>query len=414
MPETPPEKTEILIIGAGYTGLSAAITAAREGAKITVIDAMVPGQGASTRNGGMIGAHARVAVEAITAAFGRDTAIRLVNEAPKAYAFTRRLIADEGIDCDFIQTGRVVLDSTQTAFDQSRRLAEALHRLAGYDMQVIEKPDLGAHIATDAYKGGVYYPDHGGLHPRKFHDGLMRVALGAGVLVVQNCPVLSVEGPEGAFLANTASGSIRADKVIFATNGYTGARFGHISRRIFALPSFIIATEKLDAGLIARLAPGLRMMVETRARHSYFRISPDGSRILFGGRAGMVPYGPVFAAMRLRDTMVGIWPELKDAAISHSWRGNTGFTFQQMPHVGSHNGRHFAFGYSGSGVALAPYLGMKVAYQALGDQRGDTAYSETVPTTRIWYSGGRPLFLIAGEVWYRQVVDRWEGWQARK
>lgn len=242
----------------------------------------------------------------------------------------------------------------------------------------------------------------------------MAAALKAGATVVQNCPVQAVDGVEGAFLVRSQGGAVRADKVIFATNGYTRPPFRYLSRRIFPLPSFLIATEKLPPELIGKLAPGRRMMVESRVRHSYYRVSPDGSRIVFGGRAGMIPYGPEFAAQRLRATMLGIWPELRDVAITHSWSGFTGFTFEQMPHVGVHNGRHFAFGYSGSGVALAPYLGHKVALAALGDPAGETAYARTIPTTRAFYRGGAPHFLIAGELWYRQVVDRWEALQARR
>lgn len=413
LPEVASGNTDILIIGGGFTGLSAAITARRAGARVCVLDAMVPGKGASSRNGGMVGAHARIAYEAMVRSFGQDAAVALLNEAPRAYAFTRGLIEGEGIDCEFKETGRVVLASSTKSFEQLATLAKTLQQLAGYNMEIVEKADLGQHIQTDAYKGGVFYPDHGGLQPRKFHDGLLAIALREGVEVVQNCPVLAVEGKEGAFRIHTKHGIVGAEKVIFATNGYTRAPFTYLSRRIFPLPSFIIATEKLPAELIQRLAPGGRMMVETRAKHSYYRVSPDGSRIVFGGRAGMVPYGPVFAGMRLADTMTGIWPELKGVGISHSWRGYTGFTFEQMPHVGSFNGRHFAFGYSGSGVALAPYLGMKVAYQALGDPRGETAYSRTVPTTRPYYRGGYPAFLAAGELWYRQVIDRIERYQSR-
>lgn len=414
LPEAPPPRADILIVGGGFTGLSAAITAARKGAKVVVCDAGVPGQGASTRNGGMVGAHARIAVEAMEASFGREATIALLNEAPKAYAFTRNLIAAEGIECGFRETGRVVLASTRKSFEGLKRLATRLHDLAGYDMRVVEKADLGQHIATEAYQGAVFYPDHGGLQPRQFHDGLMAAALKAGATLVQNCPVQAVDGVEGAFLVRSQGGAVRADKVIFATNGYTRPPFRYLSRRIFPLPSFLIATEELPPEMIGKLAPGRRMMVESRVRHSYYRVSPDGSRIVFGGRAGMIPYGPEFAAQRLRATMLGIWPELRDVAITHSWSGFTGFTFEQMPHVGVHNGRHFAFGYSGSGVALAPYLGHKVALAALGDPAGETAYARTIPTTRAFYRGGAPHFLIAGELWYRQVVDRWEALQARR
>jgi glycine/D-amino acid oxidase-like deaminating enzyme len=410
----PSSSCDILIVGGGFTGLSAAITAARAGARVIVVDAVVPGQGASTRNGGMVGAHARIAIDAMIASFGQDAAHALLNEAPRAYAYTKGFIQDENITCDFRQTGRVVLANTHKQFDYLSGLATRLQAVANYDMQIVPRAALGAHIASDAYLGAVFYPDHGGLQPRKFHDGLMAIALREGVEVVQTCPVLGIERTPGGFQARTKGGPIRAEKVILATNGYTRKPFRWLARRVFPLPSFIIATEPLDPARLHQLAPGNRMMVEARVKHSYYRISPDGTRIVFGGRAGMVPYGPDFAAKRLRATMLNVWPSLSDVKISHSWRGYTGFTFEQMPHVGSHEGMHFAFGYSGSGVALAPYLGMKAAYQALGDHRGETAYSRTTPTTRGFYPGGYPAFLIGGEVWYRQVIDRVEARAARR
>jgi glycine/D-amino acid oxidase-like deaminating enzyme len=412
LPQNPPEKTDVAIIGAGYTGLTAALTARRAGADVTVIDAMVPGQGASSRNGGMFGAHTRISLAAMTRSFGRAAAVAILNEAPAAYEFTRGLIQDEGLDCDFQQTGRIVLASSRQAQAEQVAMATALKDLTGYELGVIPRDGLGAHINSDAYRGGILYEDHGALQPRKFHDELMRIALREGVNVVQNCRVEGVTGRRGAFVLQTKGGNLRAENLIHATNGYTRKPFNWLARRVFPLPSFIIATEELPPDLIAHLAPGRRMMVETRAKHSYYRISPDGRRIVFGGRAGMVPYGPETAAKRLKATMLGIWPDLADVKITHSWRGYTGFTFEQMPHVGQHQGQFFALGYSGSGVAMAPYLGMKVAYQVLGDARGETAYSLTTPTTRIYHPGGHPLFLAAGELWYRQVVDRLENLQA--
>ncbi len=414
LPTRPPKNTDVLIIGAGFTGLSAAITARHAGAEVTLVDAGVPGQGASTRNGGMCGAHSRVAFDAMAASFGRDVAGRVFAEMPAAYAFTRALIADEGIECGFRQTGRIQLAATRRHFEAFKVLAATLEREAGYQAQVVERRDLDAHIRTDHYFGGLYYPDHGGLQPRQFHDGLLAVALRAGVTLVQNCPVERLERRGQGFVASTRGGTLRADRVILATNGYTRRPFGWFARRVFPLPSFIIATEPVAPGLLDHLAPGRRMMVETHAKHSYFRISPDGRRIIFGGRAAMVPVGPEFAARRLRRTMLTIWPALEGARITHSWRGYTGFSHEHTPNVGCHDGVHYAMGYSGSGVAMAPYLGMKVAYRALNDARGDTAFADTTLSTRAYHPGGWPWFLAGGEIWYRQIVDRLEAREARR
>ena len=401
-------RCDLAIVGAGFTGLSAALTAARAGASVTVLEAGEPGQGASSRNGGMIGAHVRISHDDLCRAFGPDTALAVLKEAPAAYAHTRALILDERIDCDFQETGRLVLATTRAAQERQVAMAAKLKALTGYALTVVGREDLPAHIGSDIYAGGLLYPDHGGLQPRRFHDGLLALALKAGVRVVRNCPVRGVTGRPGAFMLDCAGGRLAADQVILATNGYTRAPFRWLARRVFPLPSFIIATEELPPDLIDELAPGRRMMVETRARHSYYRVSPDGRRIIFGGRAGTVPLSPERAASRLQATMLGIWPALKGVRITHSWRGNTGFTFTGIPHLGRHRGVHFALGYSGSGVAMAPYLGMKAAYRALGDARGETVYARTFPTTRFWHPGIRPYFLLGAELWYRQVVDRIE------
>jgi len=114
-------------------------------------------------------------------------------------------------------------------------------------------------------------------------------------------------------------------------------------------------------------------MVETRARHSYFRASPDGKRILFGGRASMRDLPLDVAAKRMHATMCEVWPELSQTRLSHVWKGFTGYTFNHMPHVGAHDGVHYALGFSGSGTVMATYLGRKAGLQATGDKAGKTA-----------------------------------------
>ena len=414
LPTNPPRHSDFTIIGAGYTGLSAAITAQRAGAKVLVLDAGVPGQGASTRNGGMIGVHTRILQKELVRSFGVDAADALLREAPSAFAFTKGLIETEKIDCDLQLTGRIVLAWTKSGQAELVDVADQMQRQTGTQLQVVDHGSIGDHINTNRYFGGIVYKDHGGLQPRKFHDGLLEIALREGVQIVQNCRVTGIKKSLKGFEIAFSNGVIHSEKMIVATNGYTRKPFGWLTKRFFPLPSFIIATEQLPPDVITQIAPGRHMMVETRSKHSYFRISPDGTRVIFGGRASMLPISPEFAAKRLRATMIDIWPQLRDVKITHSWRGYTGFSFEQMPHVGQQDGYHFAMGYSGSGVALAPYLGMKLAYQALGDSRGETAYSLTTPQTRWFHPGGWPYFLGAGELWYRQVADRLENRQAAR
>lgn len=397
-------RADILIIGAGYTGLSAAIAAHDGGASVIVVDAGEPGEGASSRNGGMFGAHPRLSYEDLSQKFGADVAMRVSREAPSALSFARDLIAREEIDCDLQQTGRLQLAWTRADFEGHKRLAAFLNENTDIQAQIVEHADLGDEIGTDRYFGGLVLPDHCAVHPAKYYDGLRAAVARRGVPVYACRPVTRLR--RGApFVAETPAGDITADKVILATNGYTGGAFPWHQRRVFPLPSFIIATEPLSPNLLAKLAPGRRMMVETRARHSYFRLSPDGTRILWGGRCSMKPVTPEIATARLRATMAEVWPETQDVAITHTWTGNTGYSFNHMPHVGEQDGLHYAMGFSGSGTVMAPYLGAKAAWRALGDERGETAYADTVLSRSALHPGGAPHFLKAADLWYRFAVD---------
>jgi len=408
-----PERCDLLVIGAGFTGLSAAIAAHECGAKVVVVDAKEPGKGASTRNGGMFGAHPRLSWDKLAAEYGAELADALMAESAPATAWTRALIEAEGIDCDLQQTGRLQLAWTETHFNNLKRLVRHVTEKSAVKMRLVGREELAQEITTERYFGGAILEEHCGLHPAKFHQGLMRATRRRGIPVVGHAAVTKLDRDGTGFIARTGKGDIRADKVVLATNGYTSKPFGWYAKRIFALPSYIIATEALDANLLGHLAPGRRMMVETRARHSYFRISPDGTRILFGGRAAMVDVDMAKAARRQFETMCEVWPELRDVKLSHVWTGNTGYSFSHAPNVGADNGLHHAMGFSGSGTVMAPYLGAKAAYQAMGDARGETAFSHTAFNGYWAHPFAKPHFLKAADIWYRNFVDRKESWQSR-
>ncbi|MFN3208291.1 MAG: NAD(P)/FAD-dependent oxidoreductase [Roseovarius sp.] len=409
-----PDRCDLLVIGAGYTGLSAAIAAHDSGAKVVVVEAGVPGTGASSRNGGMVGAHPRLSRERMAAAFGEEVADALLAEAAPALDWAKALIADEGIDCDYQETGRIQLAFTASHFEGQKRLAENVRAKSRVRVELVERSELGREIDTGLYRGGILFPEHGALHPAKYHRGLLQAVQRRGVPVVSHARVEAMERDGLRHVARTPRGQIRADRVVLATNGYTTRPFGWHLKRVFPLPSYIIATEELPANLIGHIAPGRRMMVETRARHSYFRVSPDGRRILFGGRAAMRDIPLELAAERQRQTMVEVWPELSEVKLSHVWSGHTGFSFAQMPHVGQRDGIGFAMGFSGSGTVMAPYLGAKAAWMMLGDARAETAYARTHLPRHLLHVFDTPHFLKAADIFYRHWVDRAEAWKARR
>ena len=409
-----PESSDLLVIGAGYTGLSAAIAAHDAGARVVVIDGGLPGEGASTRNGGMVGAHPRLGWDVLARRYGAEAADALFAEAGAALAWLRLLLVAERIDCDFEETGRIQLAYTWPQFEAQKGIAAQVSEKGRVACHILNREEIAAEIATPLYKGGMLFPNHGGLHPAKFFLGLLEAARRRGIPVLPQTQAIKVLDIKNGLKVVTPRGETLTNKAVLATNGYTGIQFPWFVRRVFAVPSYLIATEPLPSDLIARLAPGRRMMVETRARHSYFRVSPDGSRILFGGRAALVGISLSKAARRLRDTMCEIWPELSDVKLSHVWTGNTGYTFGHMPHVGRRGRIHYAMGYSGGGTVLAPWLGRKAALSALGTPEGETAFAAPKLTSRWYHRGGRPAFLEGANLWYRHVVDRREDIASRR
>ena len=165
------------------------------------------------------------------------------------------------------------------------------------------------------------------------------------------------------------------------------------------IPSQIIATGPIDPAVMDRLMPKRRMLGETRNLYHYYRPSPDGTRIVFGGRAGADTDDPIEKMRHLRRNLVELFPELSDVEITHSWWGYTGYTFDFMPKLARHEGVHYAAGFCGSGVVWARWIGTKVAQRILGDPSANTVFGEFDFQTRPLY-WGKPWFLPMVVAWY--------------
>lgn len=396
----PPAESETVIVGAGFTGLSAALTLARAGREVTVLEAGPPGFGASSRNGGMIGSGHRLGYHALVGRFGKERANGIFAEGLKALAFTTGLIEREGIDCHFRRCGRFRGAWTPAAYDAMAREVELLGREIGLEAEVVPQAEQHRETAAEGYRGGVLYPQHGGLHPGLFHTGLLERARAAGVRVIGHCPVLGYRREEAGLRVETERGPVRAGRLIVATNGYTGPDSPALRRRLVPVPSFIIATERLGTNRVKSLMPGLRMYVESRAAHLYYRPSPDEERILMGGRAALHPIDLEKAAGWLHGHLAGLFPELRETRVSHVWTGFVAMTRPGFPAIGERDGVHYACGYNGSGVAMAPYLGSRIALQVLGEDEGRTAF-DGLPFPGIPFYEGRPWFLPALSLWHR-------------
>ena len=255
-------------------------------------------------------------------------------------------------------------------------------------------------MGTDTYFGGVVFEKHASLDPGRYHQGLLDRALGAGVQIVAHCPVTEVDKNGPGFEVKSPKGTVRARDVIVATNGYTSAITPWQRRRVIPIGSYIIATEPLAPQVAERLMPRDRAYSDSRKVVHYYRLSPDGTRILFGGRVSVGETDTVKSAPLLRRNLIEIFPELSEVKISHSWMGFVAYTFDTLAHTGQQDGLHYAMGYCGSGVSMASYMGRRVGNKVLGLAEGRTGSDDVVFQTRPLYSGN-PWFLSGSVAYYR-------------
>ncbi len=395
-----PERTDVAIVGAGYAGLSAALTLARTGRSVTVFEAGTINAGASTRNGGQVNGQVRVPFRALINRVGLAQAVRIYGEARAAVNYITRLIETEGIDCDLVRVGRYLAARSKRDYASLEREANLLHKHLGIESELVTREEQHREIGSDFYHGGLVRRDMAGLHPALFHRGLLDNTLRAGASVVEQTPVTGIGLQTGGYDVVTERGTIRASDVIVATNGYTGTLMPSLQRRVIPIRSQIIATESLSDAMMDRLIPARRMVVDTCHMHHYFRPSPDGTRLLFGGRAGANETDPRRSGAHLYHDMTKIFPELHGVGITHAWSGLTGYTFDYLPHVGAYKGIHYVLGFCGSGVPFAPYLGHKTALRVLGSEEAITAFADQEFQTRPLYYG-RPWFLSPLLTYYR-------------
>jgi glycine/D-amino acid oxidase-like deaminating enzyme len=270
------------------------------------------------------------------------------------------------------------------------RQSEHMRKHLGADIHMVPKSEQLAEVGSDRYFGGEIVGNFGGLHPAMYNLGLLDRVRQEGTTVAGRTTVTGIRRESDGFTVATSAGDVRAGDVIVATNGYSGASTRWLRRRVIPIGSQMIVTEPLASETMARLMPKNRMMGDSRRLHRYYRPSPDGRRLIFGGRVTN-PDLRACGALLYRH-MTDLFPVLSDVRITHTWSGNIAFTFDTLPHVGVHDGVHYAMGYCGTGVAMATYLGHKIAQRVLGSKDAPTAFDGLRFPTRPLY-GGHPWFL---------------------
>ena len=401
----PPRRADVAVIGAGNVGLSCALTLARGGRRVVVLDAEAAGHGASTRNAGYLGRSLWFKYGDMARAVGRTRAAELARVAVAAHDYAAGLIRDEQIACFYRNSGRFIAAPSRAAFDKLERDLEMMVADGvPVDAEMVGPERQRDYIASDLYRGGQLLRGNGLVHTGLYHNGLLQRARSQGADIVGFCPATGVVREKAGFTVATAKGAIAAREVVVATNGYTPRALPWQRRRVVPVPAFMIATEPLPAALMAEALPGGRPMIENRNTPCWMRPSEDGTRVLFGGLTGEGPQALDAKARRLHAAMVRLVPALAPARLSHCWTGKVAFSFDMLPHSGRHDGLHYAMGWCAAGVPMGTWLGHKTALRILGDADATTPLDDRLFPTVPFYRGD-PWFLPLVVGWMK-LLDR--------
>jgi gamma-glutamylputrescine oxidase len=394
---------DVCVVGAGYTGLSAALELAERGYAVVLLEAYRVGSGASGRNGGVLGMGQRKEQDVLERWLGADTARLLWDLAVEANALVRQRIERHSIDCD-LKDGELHAAHRRRYVEEYWQYVDLLAERYDYHRcRKVDDDEIVELLGMDTYYGGYVDQGAGHLHPLNLALGLARACREAGVRIFEHSAVIDYRA--GARVeVQTGSGRVDADHLVLACNGY----LGRLARRIesFQMPinNFVLATEPLGAERARVLNRDDLAVVDSRFVVNYFHMTPD-HRLIFGGGENYSPGFPRDLKGFVRGFMLEVYPQLHDAAIDYAWGGTLAITLKRMPHFGRDGPVFWAQGYSGHGVAMAN-LGGKLIAEALAGTAERFDVFARLPHRR--FPGGRYLrwpALVVGMLYYA-MLDR--------
>ncbi len=399
LPEIPlPGEVGVVIVGAGYAGLSAALELTALGLDCLILEAHEPGHGASTRNGGMVSGGVNVGKRYMSRPMPAAQAVPFLAAAAAAFTLIEDLISKEKIDCGWTKAGYFVGAWCKSHFEDMARKVRQLNAAANSDCYLVPQERQRDEIGSDYYRGGMVVGRAAHLHPALFFKGLLELCQRRGVRIASQTPATKLTETAAGWSVATPRGTIKAGDVIIATNGYTGDLTPQFKRRVVPVGSYMIATEELAPDLAATLSPRNRSIADTRRVLTYYRMSPDCKRLIFGGRAKFGHTDPVDTAPMLYKFMTDRYPQLTGTRITHAWTGNVAFTLDEMPHMGKFDNLHYALGCNGSGIAMMTYLGQQTARKVAGKANRVCAFDcREFPD--------HPLY--NGSTWFLPLVGRY-------
>jgi glycine/D-amino acid oxidase-like deaminating enzyme len=380
LPDTRPleggRRADVVVVGAGYTGLSAALHLAERGAEVVVLDAEEPGWGASGRNGGQIIPGLKHDPDELERRFGEETGRRMWQTAGAAADLVFELVGRHKISCHAERCGWIAAAPHAVALESLRSRTDQWQR-RGAPVELLDAKRIADLTGAVGYAGGMLDRRAGALQPLAFVRGLARAAEQAGAVIHGRSTVARLESSGAAWRVQTAAGTVTARTVILATNAYTGDLWPGLQRTVLPVQSYQVATGPLPADVRSRVLPGGQVISDLRRILFYFRLDPAG-RLLMGGRGPLDDRGDPALFARLEAVARRIFPQIGVASWEHRWSGRVALTADHLPHLHEpRRGMLIGLGYNGRGVAMATVMGKLLADRALGASPSEIGWPVT-------------------------------------
>ncbi|MGI9169181.1 MAG: NAD(P)/FAD-dependent oxidoreductase [Caulobacteraceae bacterium] len=389
-------EADLVVVGGGCKGLSAALHAAERGLSVVVLEGGKVGWGASGRNGGQIIPGLRKGAVELVRAFGRERARALFDLSLEARELVLGLIARHAIACDLEATGHLLAAVKPSDLRHMEAEAECLATVMNYaDIDLLSAAEARDEVAAP-YAGGLMDRGGGHLHPLNYTLGLARAASAAGVTIFENAVATGLQQGAGARVT-TAAGAVRARYALLAGDALLHGLAPDVNNRIMPVANYVVATEPLAEP--RALIPRDAAISDSRFVVNYYRLTADG-RLLFGGGERYTPAPPRDIAAFVRPYVEGVFPQLRGTRIDHAWGGLVSITQTRLPHIGRQGEVYFAHGYSGMGVILSTLAGKLVVEAMAGETDRFDLFAGVAPPP---FPGGVALrgpLHVLGMLWY--------------